>query len=239
MIIEICGPSGGGKTHLMRALMARHGVIAHRDDRARDVGYSGTLPGGETFYVIGDYRRVCGGAEAMTQAAIKECIWTADRRYDHVLFEGLMASTCFGTYAALFRERAAGRHCFAFIRPPYEVCAERVAARRAARGDARPLKNSSGYFHSYIGNAIGRAQAMGAPHVVLPLAPAAARARGVVCGGAPAADQQEDGPRRVSGNGARLRAHSRPGAFSSFNRSRCAAHFVSASRFSSKYSWTS
>jgi hypothetical protein len=166
MIIEISGPVGGGKTHLMRAFMAQQPVTAHQDERGRDIGYSGKLKG-KTFFVIGDYRRVCGGAEGMKQDAIKERIRWATQRYDHVLFEGMMASTCFGTYAKLFGEWAPRHHVFAFVYPPIEVCAKRVVARRAARGDTRPYKNTNNYFHTYIGNAIRRAQMMSAPHAVL------------------------------------------------------------------------
>jgi hypothetical protein len=166
MIIQISGPVGGGKTHLMRAFMAGQPVTAHQDERGRDVGYSGRLKS-KTFFVIGDYRRVCGGAEGLEQSVVKERIRWAMKRYDHVMFEGMMVSTCFGTYAALLNNWAPRRHSFAFIHPPIEVCAQRVAARRAARGDVRPYKNSNNYFHSYIGNAIRRAQVMGAPYVVL------------------------------------------------------------------------
>lgn len=170
MIINIVGTMGAGKTTLVRRFMERYGPDEVRDPTGRKViGYWGCTAWQAGFFVVGNYERVSGGCDGMrTQDLVRERVRWAAERFDHVIFEGLTVTCCFGTYVDFLRKIAPGDHAFAFLHPPVEVCVERVLARRAARGDHEPF-NPEGVHrhHRLVTRAIERARERGAPHVVL------------------------------------------------------------------------
>lgn len=134
-IINVRGPSGAGKTTLVRQLMEKHGpaVPIERPGKRRYEGYQL----GSHIRIVGDYRRVCGGAEGMRDAEIDRVVREYARR-GSVIFEGLFITENVSRWRQLAIDL--GNVTFAFLRPPVEVCIDRVLARRAASGTTRPFK---------------------------------------------------------------------------------------------------
>jgi hypothetical protein len=93
----------------------------------------------------------------------------AAKNFDHVLFESIIVTTCFGSYIHLLADHAPKHHMFAFLHPPLEVFIARVRERRAARGvggkpwDPRTVIAK----HHGVDSAIARAHRLGVPHVIL------------------------------------------------------------------------
>lgn len=149
MIINLRGTSGSGKSTAVRYVMAGGSVSEVRADPVdkHPIGYavSGAVDG--VVSVVGKYTTACGGCDTIkTQDEICGRV----RRFatdGHVLFEGLLISHLFSRYAALSDEL--GGICFGFLDTPLEVCLERVRARRAARGNTKPLneKNTVQKWH--------------------------------------------------------------------------------------------
>ena len=137
MIINIRGCSGAGKTTLVRALMDKHGPatpIEQANPRARRYeGYR--LPSGAR--IVGDNERVCGGAEGMKDAEIERVV-REYAQHGPTMFEGLFITENVSRWLNLALD--VDDFVFAFLRPPVEVCVERVLARRAANGTTRPFK---------------------------------------------------------------------------------------------------
>jgi cytidylate kinase len=137
IIVNIRGCSGAGKTTLARALMERHGpaIPIERSGMKRYEGYQ--LPA--AIRVVGDYRRVCGGAEGMKDEEIERVV----RDYaasGSVVFEGLFITENVSRWRNLAIDL--GNVVFAFLQPPVEVCIQRVEARRQARGTTKPFDST-------------------------------------------------------------------------------------------------
>ena len=133
-IIQIRGPSGSGKTTLVRQLMEKrgHAVPIERPGKRRYEGYQ-VGPG---LRIVGDYRRICGGAEGMKLDEIDRVV-REYARHGSVIVEGLFISASVGRWMQLAIDHA--DVVFAFLRPPLDVCIERVLARRAAAGRPKPF----------------------------------------------------------------------------------------------------
>jgi hypothetical protein len=134
-VVNIRGCSGAGKTTLVRRLMEVRGpaVPIVRTGARRYEGYQ-VGPG---LRVVGDYERACGGAEGLKDDEIDRVV----RAYaDHggVIFEGLFITENVSRWRQLAVDL--GTVTFAFLRPPADVCIERVLARRAEKGTTRPFK---------------------------------------------------------------------------------------------------
>jgi AAA domain len=134
MVVNVRGCSGAGKTSLVRALMERHGpaVPIERVGKRRYEGYQV----GDSLRVVGDYRRVCGGAEGMKDVEIERVVREYATR-GSVIFEGLFITENVSRWRDLARDL--GNMVFAFLQPPVEVCIARVEARRAAKGTVKPF----------------------------------------------------------------------------------------------------
>ncbi len=139
-IINIRGCNGSGKTTVVRRFLERLECSA-LGPAGRPLGYRvDAAPWGvlSPIYVVGSYENACGGADGIkTQEEIAERTARA-HEFGHVLVEGLLMSKSSdgGVTAPALRDRGA---IFAFLDTPWEVCLERVLARRAAAGNSKPF----------------------------------------------------------------------------------------------------
>lgn len=161
-IINIRGTNGSGKTTLARELIGQdiHPVDlvqytspTKRDpDRQKFVEGWGQ-PGG--FLAVGSYKQGCGGMdtipsfELQQQAVLAAARWMRDGRPlagiqpQHIVCEGVLASTVAGSWLDFFRHFPAGGHdvIVAYLDTPLEMCLERITARQiASKGEAREIK---------------------------------------------------------------------------------------------------
>lgn len=142
-IIKIHGCSGAGKTTAVRELMARsraYDTITH--EFPRDKGkpiqvpvYRMEHPGVVApISVIGKYgENWCGGVDTISDW---RHAWQLVEQYapqGHVIFEGLLQSTYYGSMGELSR-RYGSEFVYAFLNTPVEVCLGRVHERRAKAG---------------------------------------------------------------------------------------------------------
>lgn len=163
MIINIRGTNGSGKTHLARQLI---GADAHPVDLVwydaptkkvpdRKLSVEGWGQPDE-FFAVGSYKQGCGGMDTipsfeLQQSAVRVA---ADWKHEggrplgghgprHIVCEGVLASTVYGSWGEFFQEMEAARHSVivAYLDTPLELCLERITARQiAAKGEAREIK---------------------------------------------------------------------------------------------------
>lgn len=155
-VVSIRGTHGSGKSSIVRAIINKYPsdtiqVLASVGKaKPKTLGYTVALPTKETLFVVGSYENACGGCDGIQPY---ENIWPlisdAEKMYTHVLFEGALVSSSYGSIGR-FSEVYGDDMVFAFLDTPLEKCLERIAARRAARGDLRPVdpKNTAGKFTS-------------------------------------------------------------------------------------------
>ena len=140
-IVNIRGCNGSGKTTIVRRFLDRLPVQALGGKPGRPAGYQvdATAWGIQTpLYVIGSYENTCGGTDGInTQEEIVERV-TKAHAHGHVLVEGLLMSKSSdgGLTAPALRSMGA---IFAFLDTPWQVCLDRVLARRAAAGNDKPF----------------------------------------------------------------------------------------------------
>lgn len=153
IIIKVAGTSGSGKTTLARGFMSLwkfHPII----EDGRITHYKAPIdvrqPLHGTFkqvVVLGRYTTVCGGMDTVTDAATRLAmveLWCGKRAKDTlVLFEGLFTGNTYGAMGDL-SEHSAVPWVYAFMDTPFDVCVQRVLARRQARGDDRPFDPAKG-----------------------------------------------------------------------------------------------
>lgn len=137
-IINLRGTHGSGKSTIVQQLMKRFPTEAtDRNERGRPNNYVLQLGPRQRLYVVGPYETACGGCDAIQPY---DLIWPrviAFARKGHVLFEGALVSSSVGNIGRAMAER---KDCvIGFLDTPLQVCLDRIAARRAARGDTRPL----------------------------------------------------------------------------------------------------
>jgi thymidylate kinase len=137
MLINLRGTSGAGKSTVVRALMAQcphkpiYGALGLRLPEA----YALMLP--QPAYIIGPYTTApCGGCDAVQSFALVLQLLEHYAERGHVVFEGLLLSTCFGVIGKLMEMHDS---VVMFLDTPLRVCIERVKARRAAAGNLRPF----------------------------------------------------------------------------------------------------
>lgn len=146
-IINVRGTSGSGKSTLMRGLFKlatdAKPVKMFGARGTRPLVYQLRLPQVEKpVFVLGPYTSPCGGCDAITDYKnILPPLLTEFSKQGHVVFEGLLISGGYGSVGRKLGElRDSGqRVVFALLDTPLELCLERVAARRAARGVTEPL----------------------------------------------------------------------------------------------------
>lgn len=164
MIINIRGTNGSGKTTLARQLIGKHAEpidlvqytspTKREPERQRFVEGWGDA-GANSFLAIGSYKQGCGGMdtipsfELQQQAVLTAARWEKNGKPitgpspEHIVCEGVLASTVAGSWLEFFRYFPAGGHdvIIAYLDTPLELCLERITARQiAAKGEAREIK---------------------------------------------------------------------------------------------------
>lgn len=97
--------------------------------------------------IVGKYLTPCGGCDGIkTQDEASDRVRAWHNEGYNVLFEGLLISTIVGRWAEMAESVRKGQdeHMrFVFLNTPEEVCVERVKARRAAKGNVKPLNETN------------------------------------------------------------------------------------------------
>lgn len=148
IVVKLGGTNGSGKTSVARALLE---IIQHKyvnlpngnqstEDYAggRIESYGGELVG-LTWVVLGSYKNVCGGMDTISDKEVRlDMIHRGIEDYDVVFFEGLITGKTYGAIGEL-SEKPPHKWIYAFMDTPFDVCVDRVMARRAAAGNAAPF----------------------------------------------------------------------------------------------------
>src|SRR5262249_23270086 len=134
MLINLRGPSGSGKSTAVLGVLAQ---CPHKPI----YGALGRLPeayalcAGRAF-VIGPYTTECGGCDRVLPFALIPQLIQRYAQQGHVVFEGLLISTCYGVIGQVMeRQESVVR----FLDTSLDVCIARVEARRMAAGNFRPF----------------------------------------------------------------------------------------------------
>lgn len=140
MIVSIRGTHGSGKSTIARKIIERYpGVTFTLPGKKKILMYELNLPNGMRLAVIGDYTNACGGCDGIQPYSdILPRILKAKECNDHVLFEGALVSSSYGTIGRAL-EQFPGEVVYAFMDTPLDVCLERISLRRAAKGNLEPV----------------------------------------------------------------------------------------------------
>lgn len=150
MLINIRGTNGSGKTTLARAFQRPNAdkvVLAYYD---AENGTEKTVTGVRSFVerlgtvcCVGSYHQAQGGMDTipnfqLQQDAIRHALNIAD----HVICEGILASTVAGSWVDFFKElKAKGEHVLVmYLDTPLDTCFARIAERQERAGKVRPIK---------------------------------------------------------------------------------------------------
>lgn len=156
VIVNIRGTHGSGKSTVVKKIMEKYGaaVVEHEQKTrsTRPLVYKVIMPGDplKWLFVIGPYTSACGGCDAIQPY---DRIWPLVDKYGalgyHVLFEGALVSSSYGNIGRS-SEAYGDNFVFAFMDTPLDVCLERIVARRAAKGNFKPLDptNTEFKFHA-------------------------------------------------------------------------------------------
>lgn len=145
MILQIRGTNGSGKSTLARAFvapdaspvdLATYEVPRKSGSRQRWVEGTVSILDGVSVAVIGSYKTACGGMDGIpTFELARRAIYRGAELAAHVLCEGVLASTVFGSWAAFGRKMDEAGYPFAlaYLQTPVDVCLERIAARNGGK----------------------------------------------------------------------------------------------------------
>jgi hypothetical protein len=168
VIVNLRGTHGSGKSTVARTVIDRFGGVPDPGPKGRPLGYVVTVPRlAAPLYVVGSYETACGGCDGIQPYGD---IWprvVVAAAHGHVLFEGALVSSSYGNIGRA-SEAYGDEFVFAFLSTPLDVCLGRVAARRRARGDDRPLdpKNTAVKYNNVLGS-IPKIRALGRRVVVI------------------------------------------------------------------------
>lgn len=173
MILNITGTSGSGKSYIVRHLMRLGKARPDYPPEAapnllgqygvRPLGYWLDTPSGAA-YVMGHYEVPSGGCERLLGSLgwTTEQVFAKIRRQDdagaHVIYEGVLM----GRIGEVLKMHAEGRRILVVhLNVAFEECVAAIEARRAVRGDARPLnlKHTTNKFRETAGQARKLAEA--------------------------------------------------------------------------------
>lgn len=134
-VVKIGGCNGSGKTSLARAIIELSDAKPFKPRNWRKVQAYMGLWEGIPITVLGSYENVCGGMDTISDKDVRfKLVKDYSALTGIVFFEGLITGKTFGALGALSNEQR-GRWLYAFMDTPFEVCVERVLARRAAKGN--------------------------------------------------------------------------------------------------------
>jgi len=135
MIICIMGTSGSGKSTIVHELLEKY-PSAPVKSKGKTIAHKIDFPG-KPVYAIGRYETQCGGCDGIpTQDEVCRRVKYYAKK-GHVIFEGLLVSSCFGRYATLLPKL--GQHKILFLSTPLRTCISRVKKRRKQRGNTKPF----------------------------------------------------------------------------------------------------
>lgn len=138
MIINLRGTHGSGKSTVVRSIIDRYKGLPLHDVKGKIEGYCMQSPYGGIM-VVGPYNTPCGGCDRIQPYAdIWPRVEDYIKRAEHVIFEGALVSTSYGTIGK-FSEAYGDQFVFACLDTPVELCLDRVRARREERGNTKPL----------------------------------------------------------------------------------------------------
>lgn len=149
MLLNLRSTHGGGKSTVCKTILDRHPHTVLQGPKKIE-GYKVDIGLSKPLFIVGPYKTACGGCDAIQPY---DLIWPRVEAYakrGHVLFEGALVSSSVGNIG---RAMAARKDCVvAFMDTPLEECLARIARRRAARGDDRPLnpKNTTSKFEGIL-----------------------------------------------------------------------------------------
>ena len=143
-IVSIRGTHGSGKSTIVRKILDRYTDRPYNvNPKGKPDGYEVDLPNGDTLFVVGPYHTACGGCDAIQPyARILDLINYGAQTCDHVLLEGALVSSSYGTVGNLLNHYATVQSTpavFAFLDTTLETCLDRIKQRRAAKGNFEPL----------------------------------------------------------------------------------------------------
>ncbi len=137
-ILDIRGTHGSGKSWIVHKLIELDGSLGYVVDEDQQTTLGMFLPGW-SLAILGTYDRVCGGCDGIKTA--DEIVRRAKlfaKEYKNVLLEGILVAHTYRRYAAMAKDTQITyphqRYVFCFLDTPYDVCIQRVEARRVARG---------------------------------------------------------------------------------------------------------
>ncbi len=143
-IVKIHGCSGAGKTTVIRKLFEQateaNIVSVTPPDWKKPEAYVAGVPGWNTaICVLGSYENTCGGMDSFPSdagAIIKGIDYY--HQHGHVIFEGLLLSTYYGTVGK-DSVKYGDDYIYAFLDTPLMTCLGRVVNRRLAAGNNKPF----------------------------------------------------------------------------------------------------
>lgn len=163
MIINIRGTNGSGKTTLARAfqtpLAQTVNLVEYASPTKRNPDRKKWVTGELSEFAdlgkvicVGSYSQVQGGLDTVgsfeaQQAAVQAAAYM--KGVDHVICEGILASTVAGSWLTFFKEmngRWKGlsegqcRVGVVYLQTPVETCLERITQRQERAGKVRPIK---------------------------------------------------------------------------------------------------
>lgn len=151
VVVKLGGCNGSGKTSVARALLKLlnegHGADpgTWRGAKKSPNVYTGKHNGREV-YVLGSYETTCGGMDTISdkleRLALVQWACKVIARGGIVFFEGLITGKTYGALGQLSEQHVTsgkGRWLYTFMDTPFDVCSDRVMARRAEAGNAAPF----------------------------------------------------------------------------------------------------
>jgi len=182
VVINVRGTSGSGKSTLVRSVMERYKSRTPilQEGRRQPIGYAlhnsppmetvhselpakffrSADPQMKPLWVVGHYETPCGGGDTIPDLddVYNEVVQAANHGYD-VLFEGLIVQSDVNRLIELSQSQ---KVLVIGLTTSLEECLAGVRARRAARGDERPLnpKNTESKYKT-VPKTLARLRAAG------------------------------------------------------------------------------
>lgn len=139
LIVNIRGTNGSGKSHLVHQLIKKHGATPIVIEKRIWGYYLNTDP---KIYIIGKYETPTGGCDTINDINDVNTLISIFSKWGHVVFEGLVATGLAGRWIDLAKSLSQHKWIFLTLDTPLKKCVERVAERRKARGQLKPMNPS-------------------------------------------------------------------------------------------------